>query len=57
MSALVLGAVVGCEIAMAVSVNNALTPHTPRPFRLGFITGSYHLVGILAVAVILGSFG
>ena len=53
--ALVLGLVVGLGIALAVSVNNALTPHTPHPFRLGFITGGYHLLGIVAVTLILAA--
>ncbi|KQR11889.1 DUF1761 domain-containing protein [Cellulomonas sp. Leaf334] len=51
--ALVLGLVVGIGVALAVSVNNALTPHTPHPFRLGFITGGYHVVGIVAVTLIV----
>ena len=51
--ALVLGLVVGLGVALAVSVNNALTPHTPHPFRLGFITGGYHVVGIVAVTLIV----
>ena len=53
MDALVLGLVVGVGVALAVSVNNALTPHTPHPFRLGFITGGYHVVGIVAVTLIV----
>lgn len=52
---LALGLVVGCGVAAAVSVNNALTPHTPHPFRHGFITGGYHLVGIVGVTAILAS--
>ncbi|WP_456787781.1 DUF1761 domain-containing protein [Cellulomonas sp. P5_C5] len=51
--ALVLGLVVGLGVALAVSVNNALTPHTPHPFRLGLITGGYHVVGIVAVTLIV----
>ncbi|KQY23057.1 hypothetical protein ASD16_10735 [Cellulomonas sp. Root485] len=51
--ALVLGLVVGIGVALAVSVNNALTPHTPHPFRLGVITGGYHVVGIVAVTLIV----
>ena len=48
-----LGLVVGLAVALPVSVNNALTPHTPHPFHLGFITGGYHVVGIAAVALIV----
>lgn len=51
--ALGLGLVVGLAVALPVSVNNALTPHTPHPFRLGFITGGYHAVGVVAVALIV----
>ena len=41
-------------VALPISVNNALTPHTPHPFRLGIITGGYHVVGIVMVALIVG---
>ena len=51
--AVVVGLVVGLGVALPVSVNNALTPHTPHPFRLGAITGGYHVVGIVAVALII----
>lgn len=49
----VMGLVLGAGVAGAVSVNNALTPHTPRPFVLGFVTGGYHLAGITIVCVVL----
>jgi len=51
--ALGLGAVVGLGVAFAVSINNALTPHTPHPYLFGAVTGGYHLVGVIAVAAIL----
>ena len=51
--ALVLGLVVGLGVAVAVSVNNALTPNTPHPFVLGAVTGGYHLVGIVGVTLLL----
>ncbi len=51
--ALILALVVGLGYAAAVSVNNALTPTTPRPVLLGAVTGSYHVVGILVVTTIL----
>jgi hypothetical protein len=41
--------------AVAVSVNNALTPHTPRPYALGAIIAGYHLTGITSVAAIIGA--
>ena len=53
--ALGLGLVVGLGVAVAVSVTNALTPHTPHPFRLGFITGGYHLVGIVLATWVLAA--
>lgn len=51
--ALLLGGVVGFGYAATVSVNNAITPHTPRPLLLGAVTGSYHVVGIVIVSVII----
>jgi len=51
--ALILALVVGLGYAAAVSVNNVLTPTTPRPVLLGAVTGSYHVVGILVVTTIL----
>jgi hypothetical protein len=54
---LLVGVVVGLGVAAAVSMNNGLTPHTPHPFLFGAVTGSYHLVGIVIVAAIIGAFG
>lgn len=51
--ALVIGVIVGLGVAAAVSVNNALTPHTPHPFVFGAVTGGYHFVGIVIVSVIV----
>ncbi|WP_315093191.1 DUF1761 domain-containing protein [uncultured Cellulomonas sp.] len=51
--ALALAVVVGLGVALAISVTNALTPHTPHPFRLGLITGGYHLIGIVVVTLLL----
>ena len=53
--ALALGLVVGLGVAVAISVTNGLTPHTPHPFRFGFITGGYHLVGIVLVTLIIAA--
>lgn len=53
---LTMGLVVGLGVAAPISINNGLTPHTPRPFLFGAVTGSYHLVGILMVSVIIGTF-
>lgn len=54
--ALVVGVVIGLGVAAAVSINNALTPHTPHPYVLGAVTGGYHLVGIVIVSAIIGAF-
>jgi hypothetical protein len=48
-----VGLVLGLGVALPISVNNALTPHTPHPFRHGLITGGYHVVGVVAVALVL----
>lgn len=53
--ALIVGLVIGAGVAV-VSINNALTPHTPRPYVLGVVTGGYHLVGIVVVSAIIGAF-
>lgn len=53
--ALLVGLVVGVGVALPVSVNDALTPHTPHPFRLGLVTGGYHVVGIVGVALIVAA--
>lgn len=50
---LVLGLVVGIGYSTAVSVNNAVSPNTPRPLLLGAVAGSYHVVGALAVFTIV----
>ena len=57
MEAAVLGIVVGVGYAASISVNNAITPHTPRPFLLGAITGGYHVVGIVLASVIIVAVG
>lgn len=54
--ALFIGLVIGLGVAFAVSMNNALTPHTPHPYLFGAVTGGYHLVGIVAVSAIIGAF-
>ena len=51
--ALVLGSVVGLGYAASVSLTNAITPTTPRPWLLATVTGGYHLVGCLIVAMIV----
>lgn len=53
--ALIVGFVIGLGVA-AVSINNALTPHTPHPYLFGVVTGGYHFVGIVIVSAIIGAF-
>lgn len=48
-----VGLVLGLGVALPISVNSALTPHTPHPFRHGLITGGHHVVGVVGVALVL----
>ncbi len=54
--ALLVGVVIGLGVAAAVSINNALTPHTRHPYLFGAVTGGYHFVGIIVVSAIIGAF-
>lgn len=54
-NATLLGLVVGAGVALSISCNNAINPKTPRPLLYGFVTGGYHTVGIIVVAVILSA--
>ncbi|MDO7845774.1 DUF1761 domain-containing protein [Hymenobacter sp. M29] len=45
--------VVGLGYLFTNTVNIAINPNIPRPFLYGFITGSYHLVGMVLVNLIL----
>ena len=42
-------------VAAAASVTNALTPHTPKPYLFGAVTGGYHLTGLTIAGAILGA--
>ncbi|WP_375002963.1 DUF1761 domain-containing protein [Aeromicrobium sp. CTD01-1L150] len=53
---LIVGGVIGLGVAAAVSINNALTPHTPHPYLFGAVTGGYHVIGIVVVSAIIGAF-
>ena len=53
--AAVLGLVVGIGYSAAVTFTNAVTPTTPHPLAFGLITGSYHVVGSVAAAIIIES--
>ncbi len=45
--------IVGIGYLVANTVNIAINPNIPRPIHYGIISGSYHLVGILIVSIIL----
>lgn len=49
------GLAVGGLVALPISLNNAWTPANARPLTFGLVTGGYHLVGIVIVAVIASS--
>ena len=51
--AIEFAAVVGIGFLVANTVNIAINPNIPRPIYYGVISGSYHLVGIFMVSVIL----
>jgi Protein of unknown function (DUF1761) len=53
--ALVFAIVVGFGYLVANTVDIAINPNIPRPLLYGAISGSYHLVGILMVSMILVS--
>jgi hypothetical protein len=44
---------VGVGYLFSNTVNIAINPNMPRPFFYGLITGSYHLVGMVLVNLIL----
>jgi len=52
-AALELSVIVGVGYLFANTVNIAINPNMPRPILYGIISGTYHLVGILMVSVIL----
>ena len=54
--ALLVGVVIGLGVAAAISINNALTPHTRHPYLFGAVTGGYHFVGLVVVSAIIGAF-
>jgi hypothetical protein len=45
--------IVGVGYLFTNTVNIAINPNIPRPFLYGLITGSYHLVGMVLVNLIL----
>lgn len=45
--------IIGVGYLVANTVNIAINPNMPRPLYYGFISGSYHLTGIVIVCLIL----
>jgi Protein of unknown function (DUF1761) len=54
-SALEFSFVVGIGYLVANTVNIAINPNIPKPILYGIISGSYHLVGIVIVNIILNA--
>ncbi|MFD1871730.1 DUF1761 domain-containing protein [Hymenobacter bucti] len=52
-NALRFALVVGVGYLFTNTVNIAINPNIPRPFFYGLITGSYHLVGMVLVNLLL----
>ena len=52
-NALQFALLVGVGYLVANTVNIAINPNIPRPLYYSFISGSYHLVGIIMVTIIL----
>lgn len=52
-NAALFATLVGVGYLVTNTVNIAINPNIPRPFLYGFISGSYHLVGMLVVTMIL----
>lgn len=51
--ALEFSLLVGVGYLFANTVNIAINPNIPRPILYGIISGTYHLLGILMVSIIL----
>lgn len=52
-AALKFSLLVGVGYLVANTVNIAINPNIPRPILYGVISGTYHLLGILMVSIIL----
>jgi Protein of unknown function (DUF1761) len=53
--AVLVALVVGVGYLVANTVNIAINPNMPHPLYYGLVTGSYHLVGIVAAGLVLGA--
>lgn len=52
-NALFFATLVGVGYLVANTVNIAINPNIPRPFLYGFVSGSYHLTGMVLVNLVL----
>lgn len=52
-AALEFSLLVGIGYLVANTINIAINPNIPRPILYGIISGTYHLLGILIVSIIL----
>lgn len=52
-NAFLFAGLVGVGYLFTNTVNIAINPNIPRPFLYGLITGSYHLIGMVLVNLIL----
>lgn len=52
-NALFFATLVGIGYLVANTVNIAINPNIPRPFLYGFVSGGYHLTGMLLVNLVL----
>ena len=52
-NAIMFAMIAGFGYLVANTVNIAINPNIPRPLLYGLISGSYHLVGITIVSIIL----
>lgn len=51
--ALLFACIAGSGYLFTNTVNIAINPNIPKPFAYGFITGGYHLVGMIMVCLII----
>ena len=52
-NAILFATLIGIGYLVANTVNIAINPNIPRPFLYGFVSGGYHLTGMLLVNLVL----
>lgn len=52
-NAVLFATLIGIGYLVANTVNIAINPNIPRPFLYGFVSGGYHLTGMLLVNLVL----